>query len=396
MKKYLFLLGSFYPNPSANGICIQNICDALVRQGNEVYIICENIRNKDYSILLNGYNVNLISPRMDRRIKYKKNLYSQVNSLLHFRSWPLTSKYVEKNFYRKALNLIDKYEIDNVICVCNPFETIITGKKIKERKPNINLIYYFLDAFFQGKKPKWMNQESYEKRLNDYALKTFNFADKIIFMANHELPIDISRIYKSKIFFLDIPLFSKDLWSSNTPINKIPVFLYVGNFAQGLREPDFLFEVLWKLYNEGLKFKAYFYGNLSDMKLPKYAKKMKELKIVDIKGSISHEDSLKKMITADILINVDSNNSNFIPSKIFEYMSTGKTILNVSDNSNKISLNYLEKYGRFISVNKSDLPNFCLMVDEIENKLLNYTELSQDRIQQLFERNTPEYFIKLV
>lgn len=86
MKKYLFLLGSFYPNPSANGICIQNICDALVRQGNEVYIICENIRNKDYSILLNGYNVNLISPRMDRRIKYKKNLYSQVNSLLHFRS----------------------------------------------------------------------------------------------------------------------------------------------------------------------------------------------------------------------------------------------------------------------------------------------------------------------
>ncbi|MFB8588365.1 hypothetical protein ACFC53_00810 [Enterococcus casseliflavus] len=396
MAKYLFLLGSYYPKPSANGICVQNICDSLIEQGHEVYIICENESDKNENVIQNNCNIYMTKPRVVKLIKYKQPMFSQLNSFLHFLTWPVTSNRVVYNFYKNAIEIIDKYNIENLICVCNPFETIVVGDKIKKNKKNINVYFYFLDAFFFGKKPKWMTKDTYDLKTQKYALDVFNCADKIIFMKNHSIPQTIQKKYGKKIIFLDIPLFKDNMWNADSNMNKVPVFLYLGNFVTGLREPDFLFEILWGLFKAGFKFKAYFYGNLYGMKIPSFAKEMKDLGIIYVESNISHAEALNKMEKADILINVESNNSNFIPSKIFEYISTGKTILNVTDSNNEVSLNYLKKYKRFLSFSKSEPVDFYEAASNIEDMILikNSSEFSE--IKEVFRDNTPDMFINAI
>lgn len=396
MSKYLFILGSFYPNPSANGVCIQNICDSISKENNDIYILSENNKSIEETIKFKDYNINLIKQRNINRIDNRRKTVTKMNSILHFKTWPITSYKVTNNFYRRSVYLIEKFDINNVICVCNPFETIYVGNKLKEKFPEIKLTYYFLDAFFNGRKPSWMTTGTYENRLLVHAYSSFQNANNIIFMKNHKIPENIMIEFKNKIHFLDIPLFNQSLWKNNTTKERIPVFLYVGNFVSGLREPDYLFEILWGLYSNGFKFKAYFYGNLIDEPLPKYAKNLINENVVFIRAQIDHEEALVKMMDADILINVDSTNRNFIPSKLFEYISTGNTILNISEGNNDISMIYLEKYERYVSFNKSKDVDFKVLINEIEKKISGENNINLEIIKSKFETNTPETLINLI
>ena len=54
-------------------------------------------------------------------------------------------------------------------------------------------------------------------------------------------------------------------------------------------------------------------------------------------GRVSHTVAIQYMSEADFLLNIGNSISSMVPSKIFEYISTGKPIISIYSNINDSS-----------------------------------------------------------
>lgn len=111
-------------------------------------------------------------------------------------------------------------------------------------------------------------------------------------------------------------------------------------------------------------------------------------------GFIPHEDSLEKIDSASFLLSIGNTNSDMIPSKIFEYMSTGKPIIHFYDNDYDSSLPYLKNYPLALLV-KSDIEllesNTVAVLNFIKNTIGK--TVSFEEIETIFKYNKPEYTV---
>lgn len=67
-------------------------------------------------------------------------------------------------------------------------------------------------------------------------------------------------------------------------------------------------------------------------------------------GVLSLEQARKEIADADILVNIGNIMTNQVPSKIFEYISSGKPIINICVNPDCPSIPYLKKYPLALSI----------------------------------------------
>jgi len=73
-------------------------------------------------------------------------------------------------------------------------------------------------------------------------------------------------------------------------------------------------------------------------------------KRIFLHGKVSREMAVRAMQSADILVNIGNTNPFQEPSKIIEYASTGKPIINITSISEDSSALALEKYPAVINV----------------------------------------------
>ena len=402
-NKYLFVLGTYFPNPSANGICVNAIIKELKRQGDDVYVLCEDVQQlRKYRIDSNNEKIYFIKTRKINRLSNNLPFFSKIirNTLIisHYLSWPITSLGVAKRYEYMIGQICKENNIQDIVCVVNPTETIIAANKITTRTDGLKFYYYFLDAFFEGKKPKWLTEKSYKRKIMNFAEETFPAAFKIVFMKNHTIPENIRTLFGNKISILDIPLVTRNetikyVNKSKEFMNKLH-FVYVGSFIDGLRSPENMLYFFDKLHEKNIEFMLDIYGNLTNEDIEKKYHKLIQSGKLKINGKISHEEALKCISNADIVVNVGSENTSFIPSKIFEYFSMKKPILNFSTKHNDPSDAYFEKYGHSYTVVQKEVPiNF---VDSLDKLVENAIELNKLDIEKIFAENTPKEFIEEV
>ena len=68
------------------------------------------------------------------------------------------------------------------------------------------------------------------------------------------------------------------------------------------------------------------------------------------------------MLEADVLINIGSSVDTMVPSKIFEYMATGKPIISFFRHDTEPSIHYLGHYPLTLLI-KEDWDNFTKVHD---------------------------------
>lgn len=102
--------------------------------------------------------------------------------------------------------------------------------------------------------------------------------------------------------------------------------LYIGGFHRGIREPDLLFDIVRRLNrNAEREYILTIYGpangfDLSPADCPQ----------IRYEGMIEREKALDLLREADVLVNVDNMNCAMVPSKIVEYIGTGRPLLNLT------------------------------------------------------------------
>lgn len=113
-------------------------------------------------------------------------------------------------------------------------------------------------------------------------------------------------------------------------------------------------------------------------------------------GKMPYDFAKGSMRRADILLNLANDNTNQIPSKIFEYISCRKPILNIYRNADDIGTKYLRDYPLAFNFDvnhiDSEIGRMNLWLSTISSKSVTIEELREIYHEALSEKVTGDFY----
>lgn len=163
--------------------------------------------------------------------------------------------------------------------------------------------------------------------------------------------------------------------------------LFCGIIEDNYRSPEGFLKNLSTLFTSDKKVRFYFVGtNLSEC-LTRYQKEYSDF--IFLHDFVSLDKAFATMHAADILVNISNNLDNQVPSKIFDYFSLGKPILNVQKIENCPSREYFDHYPltyTFEDYNQASGCQIASFIHMAKGKRLEY-----DQVAQIFSCATIAY-----
>lgn len=159
---------------------------------------------------------------------------------------------------------------------------------------------------------------------------------------------------------------------------------YVGQLYPGYRDPDYLFHIFELLSETNIH--LHIFGNIQGQYPADYNKYFKnQVPNIHYHGEVSPFEADAVMQSTDILVHIGNPERKTLPSKILDYISSGKPILNICQILDCPTIPILENY-----------PLKCNLFTEepITNELVQKVKLfcEQDRGKQIpFEQIEPLY-----
>ena len=414
MKKILFILGSYLPNASANGICTSKVIEQFDKNEYEISVLAIRTKGLDVKEEIDGVKIYRVNSTFNERIRSWcnndrnlmksiiekiNNLLMKLNNIIFLPTWPLISPVYTYRLFKYADKLQKENNYDAIVSVYNPIDALVVGRLLKKKNNETKFIIYFLDSLTYGIVPKYFSMKWLENRGLKWERWLYKYADKVFIMKAHENKYnkDIYREYNDKIQVLDIPLLinSKQSIIYDTPrnmFNKEKVkFTYLGSILKNLKNPEYMLKLFSTIDDSNYILETYG-ENDCDKILDKYIENSKYC-IIKKNKKVNHEKAIRIMYNSNFLVNIGSSVEQQIPCKIFEYMSTGKPIISFYKNENEPSLRYLRKYPLALLI-KEDVE----IIDTNREKLIEFVNQNLNKnidfycIENSFPNNNPKKF----
>lgn len=406
--KILFLLGDYYPSPSANGVCIEEVASSLEKKGHDVFCICnKNYGETENYIMHDNINIYKIKGRnLLSIIKVKSkngNFFSKLffiflnkirllGRFFEILFWPKEFSFKTNRIYKLTKKLHKELKFDIIIAVHKPINTLIAAYKIKKRFTDIKYIAYFLDSLSGGFSERLLNKKFDMKRKIRFEKKYLLNCNKIICMkASVDHNIKYHEKFKNKLFFLDIPLLTiKPINECTISTNKIRI-VFAGLLIYPRRNIVFFIELFKKLGRNDVELILIGQTNIQNII---------QLASNETFGLIKYYDFMQHskldliLNNANILLNLGVTNSCAISGKIFEYMSYRKPIISTYSIDDEACLPYLKKYpaAYLIDERDKDLEKQANLLNSFINNIYDKV-VDINEIYNEFYANTPQAFI---
>lgn len=170
--------------------------------------------------------------------------------------------------------------------------------------------------------------------------------------------------------------------------------LFAGQFYQDIRNPKYLLDIIVGLPEQ---YVFHIVGTGCEGMVLQY-KKQYEDKFV-LHGRVSKAECDELIKQADVLVNLNNIVDNQLPSKILEYICTGKTILNICKQDNCLSLPIISNYSKSVTIFETKELNieYLAYIDaeirkkmhlniDIENVLKNFDDYTFTSIAKKIEK----------
>lgn len=408
--KILLATDSYHSYPTANGICVEEIADELLKQNFEVHILCfrhekENIEDICNGIYIHKINMDIVNKL---RFKYEKNPKSKkslilkkimitinrIQAVLFIHWFPLRNPLFCSRYLKKMKKLQKQYKYDIIIGSYCPFEAAYAVSRIKEND-NVVTGLYCLDSFTNLKKRFFMTVDFQDKRAWKWEKLFFEKSDFIINLNCHREHYKKERykVFSDKMYLSDIPhIIKKNYYNSEENQNEDKIrILYAGALRDELIKP--LLEYLEPFLCEKYIYLD-IYGRSTGEFFDKYCTDNVREQI-HMKGFVQHDEIIRQEYSSDILLSLGNSNTDFIPSKIFEYISLGKKILHIYSYSKDSALPYYEKYNNCccININDDSEYNKKLIKDFLKKP---ERKISFEEIENVFIQNTPGFTVDII
>lgn len=163
--------------------------------------------------------------------------------------------------------------------------------------------------------------------------------------------------------------------------------LYTGAFYEEIRNPGELLKILGKLDPE--KYSAEFYGSCCAYLKSRHSRLPE---CVHLMGCVDTKRCRQLTEEADVLINVGNTVANQIPSKVFEYIGSGKPILNIYSDENDLALPYLMKYPQIFNIRTGEETDADKLTDFLEKA----ENVPPDTIRTIYSDSLAEKVLKQI
>ena len=380
--RLLFVLGRYYPKPSANGVCVLRVQEALAKRGVFSDVVAdgetETIIDSQYGKLYTGPIVNISKLSAPQRIAaaLRYPLYFPSNIKLYSN---IIDSALSENCY------------DAIIAVVRPLDGAFAAAKYS------NLLIYELDSITNNED----NEHGYRRFLRPRTQRLeqilYEKASFVFHMYSHKTHYSQKRYHRfsHKCTFLDIPQMVDEKIEDRATGTADPVrILYSGILTDKMRSPEYSISLIKELIKQGVvKAELNFYSRGNCEHMLEEAQRDTD-GAVRQRGYVSLEELNAAVAETDFLLSIGNSMSGKVtslPSKVISYMSYGKPIIHIDGGSNDTAKEYLAKYPLVLVIDpKADL-------QENVKKLQSFLKDSIGKrvpfkeIEAIFERNTPDY-----
>lgn len=360
--RILFIVWDLSIGNDANINIIRTLSNELMCYGHKVYML-GNCNAKGILEIRSTDNINYrfidIYKKGKGTIKeYKlssdnkiKNIFKVAFKGMQYLEKYLNAKISQRQIMKSYINSIEEVcndeKIDAAIAVSFPFTTsmALRSTNIKCKK-----IIYQLDPHFSNYK----NRKK-RKRLKEEidAIKGVDLLLVTRLMINENRNNELSP-YLNKMYPIDFPnikpLIKKESISNITFIDDYINCVFVGNLYNDIRNPEYLMRLLLATKNSMIILHCIGGGDTEQL----YDFKEILGDRLKIYGVVEPDQAINAMLNADVLINIGNTITNQMPSKIFDYISTGKPIVNICKLDNCPTLEYTRKYPLCLNIFESE------------------------------------------
>ncbi|NVK04811.1 MAG: hypothetical protein HWD92_08305 [Flavobacteriia bacterium] len=296
----------------------------LAKQGHQVKLFCVLGKREETEAFFAGVkNIEIIDYGPTRFLKenssglIQRGLVSMAVSKLFRRSLTMPHLELTRLVWKRRKDILDSQA---VISIGMPFQIhwgmgllkIFTGKA-----KDIPWVADCGDPFI-GNSHASGNPFPYLKRISNRMLNKANAIS--VPVESQKLVYPVSMRDKIHIipqgFVIDINL-------PEYKVNEVPTFIYAGTFYEGLRDPRLLLNHLTKL-SEPFVFHVY-------TRAVEFVRPFKEElgeKLV-VHDYLPREELLKKLATADFLVDFQNNSESQVPSKLIDYGISKRPIMSI-------------------------------------------------------------------
>ncbi|MBR4342550.1 MAG: hypothetical protein IKP88_07570 [Lachnospiraceae bacterium] len=397
--KILFVVGSFYPRGDANTLVISNLADALQNMGVEVSILTLTYEKKDFeNPRWNEVNIiyeyepaltpiadvlhNIIKhPIKNSIIILKKTYYKILGNIGAYKYLSLSPCKV-KAFIR-AIKREFNNSFDLIVSSVMPIDTAWSLQKanVSAKKSLI----YLMDTLWNNVTLPYKYREkrlSFEKNMFKNSL--FVITTPQIALSNEREKLGL----ENKTVVVEFPLIRENKTIIKEKNDDIIHCVFLGMLYSDIRPPEKVVEIIGDMPKGNYSFDFFGLNQHLIIESKDYEKAKDRIKMF---GQILSAEAEQKKFEANILVNIDNTDSNQVPSKLFEYISTGKRIINFYFNKNSSVLEYLSKYPNALNIYLFDdkEKNAQIVFDFISSYDGNKIEFSY--VEKQFIKNTPKY-----
>lgn len=408
MSRILLATDSYHFAPTANGICVEEIADELKKQGHDVHVLCFRHGKENDEDDINGIKIHRIKMDWVNRLRflYEKKLsgwkqtvvksvmvfLNRVEAILFLYWFPMRSPLFCERYKRRMEVLQKKYSYDIIVSSYSPFEAAYSLAKIN-KKYNMKKCLYTLDSFTNLKQRFFLSREYQEKKGWKWEQKIYDQCDLILNLKCHEKHYNQKRYdkFRKKMEIVDIPHmipFSVETKQENLSGYTM---IYAGNFYKDIAKD--VFDVLMDyILSDTLTLEIY--GRNDRESLQEFTTNEVAKKIV-FGGFLDRKEILKKEIQADILLSIGCPGTDFISSKIFEYIVFGGKILHLYKGENDPNYKYFKKYKNACCINLES------SVDDNRKRIEEFLKVKTERIpfekiSEMYKENLPSYTTKFI
>ena len=405
MKKVLFLIGNYLPKMSANGVCCQRIIKKYISMGYDVTCIANHQYKTPKETFDAGLKIHYVKIPLfykfniykNAELNKKKNIYKilayiwgYINYVTSAFSFPFVSKSFIKRILKLAKTLHKKNKYDIVIGVNYPTDDAYVACKLKDKYNDLCCVAYLLDPVVGGRAHNLLKKETMTKKALKAEKYILSSADLLICQKEHKEHYTkyYSEEERKKVHYLGVPLLTERKCTESRRNNPKTV-LYAGSLFKDIRNPEFIINTFKYCKNTILKIYT-----SADKKW--ISELVGESENIIFYEPVSHKEIEKLSMEADAFLNIGNSYSCSLPSKIIDYISYGKPIINTYRIDNDPSDALLKKYPICLSFDerKKDYKASAYKIErflEEEYKKVSYAEL-----KEIFYTETPEKFIELV
>ena len=292
--------------------------------------------------------------------------------------------------FRQARQLIRQFNIDTVICVYRPFESIITGIWLKKQQDNIRMIAYHLDALMTPNNtiPLIVSYKNHQAK--KYLKQEIDLFDLLIFPKSVKSSIE----QNIKICYANFPLLVLDGNEEKTDFeydNHCINLAYIGSIDGKNRSIDYLILLIEQLQKvTDRRIQLHIWGSIGES----VRNQVEQCEFAHWYGLIHNNKTFDLLKRADFVVNLSNRVTvNMVPSKIFQLFATGKPIINIVENAEDAALPFF--YKNTFACNVYSFKDIQTQIDMLLKFIDEKRGKTQEKeiIEKLYYDSCPSYIV---